>query len=151
MVEGARIDSRIPPLIEYLWVLEAPRWVLEGFCLQAGLQRDSTVPLIFSLNPDPFADARLTYPSVKCPTPEAWLRVMALLYVYHHPFKIYQATARDGELQSLTRIKPPIDKELDDILGLAAQGRIEQLRGYARMLQMVFERLKKAPIIEPEF
>jgi hypothetical protein len=151
MADSRRIGSRTPPLVDYLWVLEAPWWVLEGFCRQAGLARDSTVPVIFSLRPDPFADARLTYPSAKCPDPEAWLRVMALLYVYHHPFKLFQATARDGALQSLTQLKPSIDRELNDILGLAAQGKIAELKGYTRMLQMVFERLKKAPIITPEF
>lgn len=151
MNDDGLIASDTHPFIEYLWVIEAPWEVLNTFCRQAGLERDSAVPVVFTLTPDRFADARLTYPSAKCPRPENWLRVLALLYLYHHPFKLYQTTARDGAIQSLTLLKPAIDEDLADMLGLAARGKIEQLRDYARMLQMVFDRLEKASVITPEF
>jgi hypothetical protein len=151
MIDDGLIASEAYPLIEYLWMIEAPWEVLDGFCRQAGLESDSAVPVVFTLRPDRFAPARLTYPSAKCPRPEAWLRVLALLYLYHHPFKLYQTTARDDAIQSLTLLRPSIDKELGDTLGLAARGKIAQLRDYERMLQMVFERLEKASAIKPEF
>lgn len=150
-------DDRLPattseqPEEPCLWIIEAPWEVLEGFCRQAGLDRDSAVPLVFTLRPDRFAAARLTYPSAKCPRPEAWLRVLALLHLHHFRFKLYQATGAEGALESLTLLKPSIDKELGDALGLAARGRIMQLRGYSRMLKDVFAKLEKAASIKPEF
>jgi len=135
----------------YLWIIEAPFEVLDGFCRQAGLDRDSAVPLVFTLKPDRFAAARLTYPSAKCPRPEAWLRVLALLHLHHFSFKLYQATGEDGALESLALLKPSIEKDLEDVLGLAARGRIMQLQGYSRMLQAVFKKLEKAANMKSEF
>lgn len=135
----------------YLWIIEAPFEVLEGFCHQAGLDRDSAVPLTFTLRPERFAAARLTYPGAKCASPEAWLRVLALLHLHHFSYKLYQATGEEGALESLTLLSPSIDRELGDVLGPAARGTIRQLQGYTRMLQEVFARLEKAAIIKSEF
>jgi hypothetical protein len=136
---------------EPLWILEAPWEILDHFSRQAGLGRDSAVPLVFTLKPDRFVEARLTYPSPQCPHPETWLRVLALLYLHHVDFKLYQATGRQGAVTSLTLLKPQIDQELEDLLGIAAQGKIQQLRGYAKMLQRVFRRLEAAASLAPEF
>jgi hypothetical protein len=155
--DGAMSDDHLPvkaeekPCGAYLWIIEAPWEVLDGFCRQAGLDRDSAVPLVFTLKPDRFAAASLTYPSAKCTRPEPWLQVLALLHLHHYPFKLYQATGEEGALASLILLRPAIDKELGDVLGLAAQGRIMQLQGYTRMLQEVFTRLEGAANIKPEF
>ena len=145
------VKTEEKPSWSYLWIIEAPWEVLDAFCRQAGLDRDSAVPLVFTLRPDRFTAARLTYPSAKCPRPEAWLRVLALLHLHHFRFKLYQATGEEGALESLTLLKPSIDKELGDALGLAVSDRIMQLRGYSRMLKDVFARLEKAASIKPEF
>ncbi len=139
------------PMEEYLWIIEAPLEILDRFCRIAGLERDSAIPLVFTLKPDRFADARLTYPSAKCTRPEAWLHVMALLYVHHVSFRLYQATGHQEAITSITLLRPSIDKELEDLLGLAARGKIAQLRGYTKLLQRVFKRLQDAAIIEPEY
>jgi len=128
----------------YLWIIEAQFDFLDRFCLEAGLGRDSAVPLVFTLPPDRFAPARLTFPGHKCQRPEAWLKVLGLLYLHHIPFKIYQATGHEESPTSLTQLKPPLDRELEELLGLAAHDQINQLQSYTRMLQWVFARLEKA-------
>ena len=151
MREYDLIEFEKQPAKEYLWIIEAPFEILDRFCRIAGLERDSAIPLVFSLKPDRFADARLTCPSAKCSRPEAWLHVMALLYVHHVSFKLYQAIGRQGAITSITLLRPSIDKELEGLLGLAAQGKIAQLRDYTKLLQWVFKRLEDAAIIEPEY
>ncbi len=128
--------------IQYLWVIEAPFYFLDKFCLHVGLERDSAVPLVFTLQPDRFADARLVYPGAKCPLPEAWLKVFALLYLHNISFRIYQATGREDHLTSLTLLEPAIDNELSDILGFAAREKIAQLQHYKQMLRRVFALLE---------
>jgi len=128
----------------YLWIIEAQFDFLDRFCLEAGLGRDSAVPLVFTLPPDRFAPARLTFPGHKCQRPEAWLKVLGLLYLHHIPFKIYQATGQEEFPTSLTQLKPSIDHELGELLGLAALDKIQQLRNYDRILRMVFTRLEAA-------
>lgn len=126
----------------YLWVIEAPFYFLNKFCLLAGLERDSAVPIVFTLLPDWFAEARLVYPGPKCQQPEEWLKVFSLLYLHNISFKIYQATGREDHLTSLTLLEPAIDNELSDILGVAAKEKISQLQGYTQMLRRVFDLLE---------
>lgn len=138
----AKAEER--PGVPFLWIIEAPFDILEGFCRQTGLDPDSAIPLVFTLPPERFSPARLTYPGAKCRQPEAWLRVLGLLHVHHVAFKLYQATGREGALTSLTQIRPAIDNELERLLGLAARDKIGQLRHYKRMLERVFTRLEEA-------
>ena len=135
----------------YLWIIEAQFDFLDRFCLAAGLDRDSAVPLVFTLPPDRFAAARLTYPGAKCQRPEAWLKVLGLLYLHHVPFRIYQATGREDFPTSLTQLSPAIDRELGELLGLVAHRRIGQLQSYTRMLQWMFGRLEKASTTRADF
>lgn len=128
--------------IQYLWVIEAPFYFLDKFCLHVGLARDSAVPVVFTLQPDRFADARLVYPGAKCLHPEAWLKVFALLYLHNISFKIYHATGREDHLTSLTLLEPAIDNELSDILGFAAREKISELQRYKKMLRRVFALLE---------
>ena len=125
-----------------LWIIEAQFDFLDRFCLAAGLDRDSAVPLVFTLPPDRFAAARLTFPGHKCQRPEAWLKVLGLLYLHHVPFRIYQATGREDFPASLTQLSPAIDRELGELLGLAAKGKISQLGNFSQMLEKVFARLQ---------
>ena len=128
----------------YLWIIEAQFDFLDRFCLEAGLGRDSAVPLVFTLPPDRFAPARLTYPSAHCPRPEPWLKVLGLLHLRRIAFTLYQATGRHGALTSLTQLRPAIDGELNALLGFAAQGRIGQLQVYSQMLERMFAKLESA-------
>lgn len=128
---------------EYLWLIQAPYYYLDRFCLAAGLGRDSAVPVVFTLHADRFAEARLTYPGAKCPFPEAWVKVLALLYLHNIPFKIYQATGREDVLTSLTLIEPSIDRELHAILGFAAREKIRQLQRYKMLLERAFQLLRE--------
>ncbi len=124
------------------WVIEAPLYFLDKFCMHAGLERDSAVPLVFSLQQDRFAEARLVFPGARCPHPEPWLKVLALLYLHNISFKIYQATGNEGHWTSLTLLEPAIDTELGDILGFAAGEKISQLKMYKQMLGRVFKLLE---------
>jgi hypothetical protein len=134
------------PKEEFLWIIEAQHDFLDRFCLVVGLDRDSAVPLIFTLKPDRFAPARLTFPSARCPRPEPWLKVLGLLYLRHTPFKLYQATGQEDALTSLTQLSPAIDRELGELLGLAAKGKIGQLRNFSQMLEKVFARLQSLTV-----
>jgi len=126
------------PGVAHLWVIEAPFYFLDKFCLRAGLARDSAVPLVFAFQPDRFADARLVYPGAKCPYPEPWVKVLARLYLHNISFKIYQATGAEDHMTSLTLLEPAIDIELHNILGFAAHEKTSQLQRYKKMLHRVF-------------
>ena len=74
-----------------------------------------------------------------------------ILHLHHVPFKLYQATGVENFLTSLTQLRPAIDRELGELLGLAARDRIGQLRNYERMLQRVFARLESAASVGTVF
>ncbi|MFW6314968.1 MAG: hypothetical protein ACOC0S_05215 [Desulfohalobiaceae bacterium] len=125
----------------FLWIIQAQHYHLDKFCLQAGLGPDSAIPLIFRLEPDPFAEARLTYPGSKCRQPEAWLKVLALLYVHHISFHIYQGAGTEENIYSLTLLRPGIHRDLRAILGFAAQKKVLELQRYEELLERAFRLL----------
>lgn len=136
-------DYSTPPQEQDLWIIEAPYHFLDQFCLYAGLGRDSAIPLVFTTRPDRFADARLTYPGAQCNQPETWLKVLALLYLHHIPFKLYKATGRQDRLTSLALLRPAMDHELETILGHAARAKIDELKTYKEMLDKAFDLISK--------
>ncbi len=134
---GGRTPEKDP-----LWIIQAQYYYLDQFCLQAGLEPDSAVPLVFTLNLDRFAEARLTLPGAKCTSPEAWIKVLALLYVHSVSFKIYQATGTEDDISSLTLIEPSIARELEEILGMAAGKKVLELRRSKTLLDRAFSLLE---------
>ena len=125
----------------YVWLIEAPLYHLDKYCLQAGLGPDCAVPVIFQVNPDPFSDARLIFPGIKCRLPESWLKVLALLYVHNVSFRLYQGTGSEDHLTSLTLLRPSIHRDLRAILGLAAQKKVLELQEYEDLLNRAFRLL----------
>ncbi|MFW6216537.1 MAG: hypothetical protein ACOC3Y_01775 [Desulfohalobiaceae bacterium] len=143
MIQNTFIDYTRQPGGEYVWIIQSPYYFLDKFCLTAGLQRDSAIPLVYTLDMDPFAEARLTYPGAKCPDPEPWLKVLALLYLHYVPFSLYQGLGSEQEQGYLIRLKPSIDQELLDILGFAAREKIRELQRCKALLRKAFALLNR--------
>ena len=135
-----------PPLVarpfsDFLWIIEGPFYYLDKYALQAGLGPDSAIPLIFRVHQDPFDQARLTYPGIKCRRPENWLKVLALMYVNHVNFRLYQGEGREESPYSLTLLRPAIHEDLRVILGLAAQKKVSELQKLENLLERAFSKL----------
>ncbi len=131
------------PFEAHLWIIEAPYYHLDRYCLKAGLGPDSAIPLIFRINPDPFDQARLTCPGIKCPRPEAWLKVLAFLHLNYVSFKLYQGSGPEDNPESLSLLKPPVHRELRSILGFVAQNKILELEKFEVLLERAFSLLQK--------
>ena len=136
------VNQNMPtPGNDFLWIIEAPLYYLDKYCLTAGLPRDSAVPVVFKINQNRFDDARLTYPGTKCPHHRPWLKVLANLYVGNIAFKLYQGTGCEDCLTSLTLLHPTISKDLHLILGFTAQNEIQRLEKYDHLLKKAFSLL----------
>ncbi len=122
----------------YVWIVQAPYYYLEQFGRIAGLARDSAKPVVFALEPDWFAEARLTYPGSGCDRPETWIKVLALLHLHHVPFKLYLGTGNKDSFSSLVLLRPAVDRELAAILGTAAIQKVIELGRFGEMLDRTF-------------
>lgn len=128
----------------YKWILQSQFYYLKKFSIQVGLESDSVIPVDYSKLPDEFIDAKLIYPSEKCPLPEPWLKVLALLYFYNVPFQLFQATENNSNnFSSLVLLQPSIDQELQKLLGIVAQNKIDELRNYKNLLSHAFSLLQR--------
>ncbi len=136
-------ENSFRPFESYLWIVEGPFYYLDRYALQAGLGPDSAIPLIFRVKQDPFDLARLTYPGIKCRRPENWLKVLALLYVNHVNFRLYQGEGREDSPFSLTLLRPSIQEDLRAILGLAARKKVSELQRLESLLEQAFSHLHR--------
>ena len=135
-----------PPLVarpfsDFLWIIEGPFYYLDKYALQAGLGPDSAIPLIFRVHQDPFDQARLTYPGIKCRRPENWLKVLALMYVNHVNFRLYQGEGREDNPDCLTLLRPSVHEDLRAILGFAAGKKVSELKRLENILERAFSKL----------
>ncbi len=128
---------------QYLWIIEGPYYYLDKYSRVAGLGPDCAIPLVFRVNQDPFDQARLTYPGLKCRRPEAWLKVLALMYVNHVSFRLYLGEGLEQSPTSLTLLRPAVHKDLQAILGFAARRKVLELQRYEALLDRAFSLLHR--------
>ena len=141
MPHSLQHQEPLKPFDQYLWIIEGPFYYLDKYSLKAGLGPDCAVPLIFRIEQDPFDEARLAYPGAKCRRPEAWLKVLALMYVNHVRFRIYQGEGREDNPYSLILLRPSVHQDLRSILGLAAQKKVSELQKLENLLERAFSKL----------
>ena len=141
MPHSLQPQEPLKPFDQYLWIIEGPFYYLDKYALQAGLGPDCAIPIIFRVHQDPFDQARLAYPGAKCRQPEAWLKVLALMYVNNVKFRIYQGEGREDNPDCLTLLRPSVHEDLRAILGFAAGKKVSELKRLENILERAFSKL----------